>query len=112
MQIEMRKEGKVLIIKLLEKRLDANIAMDFKREMEKRINDGNTWIVLDLAQAEFMDSSFLFIIVSSLRLLWRNGKIVIAGAGESVKNLLRLTKMDRVFQMFNDADGAVTDLAN
>lgn len=100
-----------MVVRILEKRLDARTAIEFKESIEKIVREGNQWIVLNIGAGEFMDSSFLFVLVSSLRLIWRDGCIVISDAGDTVKSLLTLTKMDKVFQMFADEETAVKFLS-
>jgi anti-sigma B factor antagonist len=111
MNLEDRKEGEVLIIKPIEKRLDASVAVDFKEKVAELIKSGNELIVLDLSEVNFMDSSGLGAIVSSLKTLGRKGELVISGIQETVMQLFKLTRMDRVFRIFKDEKEAVSALS-
>jgi len=111
MKIEGRKEKAILIVKPVEKRLEASVAVEFKRKMAEFINAGNELIVLDLSEVEFMDSSGLGAIVSSLKTLGRKGDLVICEICEEVMRLFQLTRMDRVFQTFPGKEEAIAALS-
>jgi anti-sigma B factor antagonist len=101
----------VLVVKPLEKRLDAYLSADFKSGMISRIGSGNTRIVLDLSQVEFVDSSGLGAIISVLKTLGDTGELALSGMRPNVMSLCRLTRMDRVFQIFGSEQEAVKKLS-
>jgi anti-sigma B factor antagonist len=107
MNIDNKKICEILVVKPLEKRIDASLATDFKGKMIDWINAGNKRILLDLAEVEFVDSSGLGAIVSSLKTIGSEGDLVICGAREAVMNLFRLTRMNRVFQIFSSEEEAL-----
>ncbi|MES2767357.1 MAG: STAS domain-containing protein [Bacteroidota bacterium] len=111
MNIETKKVQDVLVVKPAEKRLDAKVAVSFKEAMVEFINTGSTLIVLDLSGVDFVDSSGLGAIVSSLKVLGRKGDIVIAGVGTSVLQMFSLTRMDKVFKMFPTQEEALQALS-
>jgi len=110
MQFEESDSGDILIIKPLGKRIDATTSADFKGKMLDRINGGRRRIVLDLSEAEFIDSSGLGAIVSSLKAIGNEGDLVICSVRESVMSLFRLTRMNRVFSMFDGREEAIRSL--
>lgn len=111
MQFKDRKQGDILIVKLMEKRLDASTAVDFKKRMSEFIDNGNDQIVLDLSEVDFMDSTGLGSIVSILKMIGRKGDLVLTGIRETQMVLLKLTRMDRVFQMFGNEEEAIAFLS-
>lgn len=110
MQLDQRKAGDALIVTPLEDRLDARIATDFKEQMSELIASGNTKIILDLSKVEFIDSSGLGAIVSTLKRMGGRGELVVCGLQESTMTLFKLTRMDRVFQVVADETQAVSAL--
>ncbi len=110
MQLDQRRAGNALIVTPLEDRLDARIATDFKELMTELIASGNTKIVLDLSKVEFIDSSGLGAIVSSLKRMGGRGELVVCGLQETTMTLFKLTRMDRVFQIFDSEQPAVSAL--
>ena len=107
MQIEDRQEGNVLIVKPLEQALDAYAAPGFRDRMGELIQQGHRAIVLDLGDVNFLDSTGLGAIVSSLKRLDGQGVMVICGVHEMVMDVFRLTRMDRVFPIVASADEAL-----
>ncbi|MBP6941295.1 MAG: STAS domain-containing protein [Syntrophorhabdaceae bacterium] len=111
MHLESVKTGGVLIVKPSEKRIDASVATEFKGKMVDWINEGNTKIILDLVNVDFIDSSGLGAIVSSLKAIGGNGDLVISGLQETVMGLFRLTRMNKVFQIFSSEQEAIQALS-
>jgi anti-sigma B factor antagonist len=107
MQLQQKTTGDVLIVVPLEKRIDAATATEFKERMGHWIDSGNHRIVLNLGEVDFIDSSGLGAIVSGLKKIGTNGNLVICAVRETVMSLFRLTRMNRVFEIFPTEDEAV-----
>ena len=103
--------GEILTVKPLEKRIDASSSANFKGHMVDWVNEGKHHIVLDLSEVDFIDSSGLVAIVSVLKIIGPGGDLVICGMTETVMNLFRLTRMNRVFQIFSSRETAVNTLS-
>ncbi len=112
MQLDTRKEDDVLVVICLEDRMDAKVAVGFREEMARLIDDGNKLIVLDVSNVSFIDSSGLGSIVSSLKMIGRDGNLAVAGAKDTILDMFRLTRMDRVFQMFTSEEEAIKTLSS
>ena len=111
MQFEERQEQEVLVVRPLERRLDAAVTQEFKQHMSARVQAGHRRIALDLGEVEFVDSSGLGSIISLLKAVGENGNVVVFGAGTSVAALFRLTRMDRIFPMLANLEEALLALA-
>lgn len=107
MRLLKKKDGKIILVKPDETKLDAGVAEIFKTEMATMIDDGNRFFVLDLGNVDFMDSSFLGAIISSLKRIGEGGNIAILGASSNVTRLFKLTKLDQVFPMFDNENEAI-----
>ena len=112
MLFEEKKVGEILVVEVLDQRLDARVALEFKQQMHHLISQGNHSIVIALNRVDFIDSSGLGAIVSSLKTLGRGGDMAIAGTREAVRCLFKLTRMDKVFRMYNTTEEAVSDFHN
>lgn len=110
MQLQNRNEGKVLVLKLLDERLDVNIADEFKDEILEFISAGSEAIVLTLSQVNFIDSSGLGAIVSGLKAIGGRGSMVISDASEPIQTVFKLTRMDKAFRIFDSENEAVAFL--
>lgn len=111
MELEERKEGHLLIIKLLEKRLDETITAEFKETVAGWVKRGNQSIVLNLSEVHFMDSSGLGSIIACMKMVVPTGEFALCGMRETVLNLFRITKMDKLFKIFPDEKEAVRALS-
>ncbi len=105
MNIETQKSGDTLVVCLKEKRLDSSISQDFESTIKKWIADNETRILLDFENVNFVDSAGMGSIVSCLKNLKTNGSegyLVLAGINEHVRSLFELTRMDRVFRIYQN----------
>jgi anti-sigma B factor antagonist len=107
MQMEDRQVGAVLVVKPVEQALDAYAASGFREKLAGFIQGGHRQIVLDLGAVQFLDSTGLGAIVSTLKRLDGDGVMVICNAGEMVMDVFRLTRMDRVFPIVRTLEEAV-----
>ena len=65
-------------------------------------------IVIDLDEVDFIDSSGLGSLVSCLRLVNKeNGDIRLSSLQDQIRALVELTRLHRVFQIFDDCDTAI-----
>lgn len=97
----------VLVLKPASRRIEASTSSDFKSTVAEWIKKGHRRIVLDLAGIDFIDSSGLGAIISSLKSVGDGGDLVLCNISEQVMNLFRLTRMNRVFAIFDSREKAV-----
>ncbi len=108
MLIEDRMEGDTLVVKLLETRLDAHVAVSFKDKMAEYIDAGHTNIILNLGATEFIDSSGLGSIVSALKRQGAKGSFILCELQDTTMSMFKLTRMDKVFSI-HDTEQAALD---
>jgi anti-sigma B factor antagonist len=100
----------VLVVRVTERRLDASKAPEFKNQIVALTEGEVNRLVLDLTQVDFIDSSGLGVIVSCLKRLGPSGNLAIAGANGAVRRLFTLTRMDRIFSLFDTPQAAVDQM--
>jgi anti-sigma B factor antagonist len=110
MRFEENKIGDVLVTKVLDSRIAADVAPRFKAQLAEYMTQGNRSIVLDLGAVTFIDSSGLGALVSSLKSMGKDGDLVVCGASGAVASMFKLTRMDKVFRMYPNTEEAVTAL--
>ncbi len=110
MDINTATAGEFLVVSPQGERLDAHAAVSFKEAMSQFISDGNSRIVLDLGQITFIDSSGLGAIVTTLKRIGADGKLVVAGLTDKTRSIFELTRMDRVFDIHTSLEGALESL--
>ncbi len=111
MQLKHSNINDVLIVRPLEKRIDASTASEFKQKMGEWIDSGNRRIVLNLSEVDFIDSSGLGAIISGFKKIDNDGRLVICVVKESVMSLFRLTRMNRVFDIYASEGEALEALS-
>ena len=107
MEIEHRKQGDAIIVNILSNRLDAQGADEFKEKMSGLISDGNQCIILDISRVDFVDSSGLGAMVSVFKVIGEDGEMVISGPSEAAMRMFKLTRMNRVFRIFDNEEDAI-----
>lgn len=79
-----------------------------KPMMIKRIDEGYRKIVIDLTACEFMDSTFLGVLVNALRRVAKlGGDLRLVGFKPAVQAMFELTRLFRVFESYSDLHEAV-----
>jgi anti-sigma B factor antagonist len=110
MRFEERKIGDVFVAKVLESRIAADIAARFKSDLIEYVTNGHRKFVLDLSEITFIDSSGLGALIASLKVIGDDGEIALCGAREAVSSMFKLTRMNKVFRMFNTPEEAAAAL--
>lgn len=80
----------------------------FKRSVAEWIGSGVDWIIIDLAEVPLMDSSALGTIIAAyLRLREKNGKLVLINAQKSILDVLAITKLNSLFEIYDNMQAAL-----
>ena len=87
-------------------RIDAAVAIQFKDAMRAVTEGGPSRIILDLGEVDFVDSSGLGAIVAAMKLLGARRKLDLAALRPDVDKVFRLTRMDRVFDIYQTVEQA------
>lgn len=105
--MQVTKEGDITVI-ATDERLDAVLAPQLKEEVAKLVDNGNRKLVIDLKKTQFIDSSGCGALVASLRVLVKNsGDMKIARPSGQAKSLFELTRLHKVFEIYEDMDEAL-----
>lgn len=107
MQIQNNKAGDVITVQI-DDRLEADTVQEFRDAMSQLASEGKIKIVLDLGKVSFIDSSGLGGIVSILRQFRQNdGDIKLARITDSIRPLIEIVRLHRVFDIYDSAEEAV-----
>ena len=98
MKIKSSQKGNDLSLKVLEKRIDSGNSAQLKAEFLVLLENNVTNIEVDLSEVQSCDSSGL----SALLMLQRHivqaeGSITLLNCHENILKLIKITKLDRVF---------------
>jgi len=106
--MEMRQEtiNHVAVLSL-EGRLDASSAKDVKEKVSSLSRENQVNLVIDMAGVDFIDSSGLGSLVSSLRTVNKlGGDIKISALQDQVRSVFELTRLHRIFGIYDDRTAA------
>jgi anti-sigma B factor antagonist len=100
---------KVLSILVLEDRIDAASAIQFKEQMRDLTQTAHSRVVLDLARVKFLDSSGLGAIVAVKKLLGPDRALELSSLTPTVEKVFRLTRMDTIFTIHPSHEAAIAN---
>jgi len=106
MEFETIQNGAITHLKMKQTRLDAAQAIGFKEAVRAISDDGADYILLDMSNVAFMDSSGLGALVSVMKYMGAEKKFEITGLTPVVEKVFKLTRMDEVFRVHNSVDDA------
>jgi anti-anti-sigma factor len=82
--------------------LSATEAIEFQQQLNAAVlSDESTHLLVDLGKVELIDSTGLMALVSALTTAQRlNKRLGLCAVSHSVRMILELTQLDRVFEIF------------
>ena len=107
MNFHTEKVGDILVVELPGKNLDASSSQEFKRDISP-ILEGNVKVVFEMARLEFVDSSGCGALLSCLKKVkGQNGELKICGLQDRVSDLLKLMRLERIFDIKLSREDAI-----
>lgn len=87
--------------------LDVYNSPKLRDELSTLIDSGSSKVIIDMRGVEFMDSSGLGVLVSALRRLRDGGGILrLVGTQPSLKRVLAITGLDKLFALYPEVEAA------
>jgi anti-sigma B factor antagonist len=97
-----------VMILTIKGRLDASNSTELKTKISSLIDENKKSILVDMSGVDFVDSSGLGSLVTCLRSVAQaEGKLKITSLQHNPKNLFETTRLDRVFEIFDDRKSAL-----
>lgn len=106
MNIQVSTQPNVAVIEVAG-RIDSNNANQFGDALNNVIAQNHNQLVLDLAGVDYMSSAGLREIVAAAKKLQGKGELRLAQPSERVREVLEMTGLDSVFQIFPSQAEAV-----
>ena len=107
MHLQSETIGDCLVLTVLDERIDAGTAIQFKEDMRKAIGDSSDRVILDLKPVDSIDSSGLGAIVSVMKLMGPDRTLELAGLSTKVQTVFRLTRMESVVTIHPSREAAL-----
>lgn len=84
---------------------------EFEGRLEQIASDRTESLILDLSDVEYMDSTTLGVLVGALhRLKSENRELVLVNPRERIASLLRVAKLDSLFEIYGTVEEAVASI--
>lgn len=103
MQLATESTAAGLVVQVLENRIDAACAIEFKEAVREAAERPGSPVILDLARVGFLDSSGLGAVVAVMKLLGPERPLQLAAVQPNVAKVFRLTKMDSIFTILPES---------
>ncbi len=102
------KSAGILVITVIIRRATSQISDILKVKLTREVEKGNKFIVVDLSNVEFTDSSFLGALLAAHKFAVRhNGNIRVCGLVPQVKNVFEVTHLNKILMVYDDVDKAI-----
>lgn len=89
-----------------------NTVEALRHEMRSQIEQSGRQLILDLTNVPLLDSSALGAIIATLQALKKSdGRLVLLNPQEAVQNVLEVTRLDSVLEIYQDEADAVNALS-
>ena len=111
MKFSIDKQDNYTIFSLLEPKLNALIAPEVKTRFALMNSEGDRYIIFDLSQVSFVDSSGLSAILTGHRLCENaDGLFVLAMPSENVQRLIAISQLTDVLNVADTMDEALNSV--
>jgi anti-sigma B factor antagonist len=108
MEITTREDGRVTILTVSGDLVIGEPESMFKKTVTRLLEEGQIYLLVDLKDVSFLDSSGLGALVRALTNSQKEGgQTKLLNAGPQVRKLLEMTKLDSVFELHDDLERAV-----
>ena len=109
MKTEVTDHGDAQVIKILNDRVDAAIAIQFKDHIRDLTEATVGRVIIDMSNVNFLDSSGLGAVVSMMKFLGPDRKLELAALTPTVIKVFRLTRMDTVITLHDVLEDAFSN---
>ena len=104
---QSRHTSRTATIITIEGKMNTVSAPETRAQLGTVVMDGGARLVLDLSGVTYVDSTALSVLVSTLKLARKEGgDLVLLGPTPPVRSLLEVTRLDRIFHIFEDEESA------
>ena len=108
MQYSFSIEKDILLVVINETRATVDFSTEMKEDLINKIENNNKNVIIDLDAVEFVDSSFLGALVAGLKkATMMSGDLKIVGLQAPVKAMFELTRLYRIFDIFETVEDAL-----
>jgi len=105
-------ENEIVVLELSGKIMGGPDAATLNEKLHDLVESGNTRVVADLSNVNWMNSSGLGILINALTTI-RNagGDLKLASVTDKIKSLLKITKLLTVFNTYDSTEDAINSFS-
>lgn len=107
MKVNWKKKGTVLLIELVG-RVDTTTAREFETQLFKTIANGETHLVFDFSQVEYITTNGLRLLLCAFKEVTAvNGRMVFHSLNDRVRRIFEIGGLTMVFRIYETREDAV-----
>lgn len=107
-----KKDG-VVVVKFLFSELSLKEADEIKQELYELISGHDRKFIISMEKCAFLSSSVLGMVVQvAAKVHEKSGRIVLCNMSEAVRALFKITRLERIFNIYNSEEEAVRSFSN
>ncbi len=109
MELKIQEDGRVTVVSVSGDLVIGEPETQFKKAIACLLEEGKVDLLIDCSGLRFVDSTGLGALVRALTTAQNEGgRTKLFGVGPHLRKLLELTKLDAVFETFDDREQAVS----
>jgi len=102
----------IIIEKINLSRATCREAEEFRNFIDVDINSDNVNYIINMERCEYIDSTFLGILINTLKRIEKgNGKIKFVAVHDTIKLILAITRIAEIFDIYEDNETALKSYA-
>ncbi len=107
LKIDTHVNGQVALLSI-EGEVDMYSSPEARKAIMELVKQKIPKLIVDLQGVSYMDSSGVATLIEGLQMCHKyNGKLLIAGLRDNVREVFELTRLDKIFQIYQDVDTAM-----
>lgn len=111
MKFVIEQDDNIVVFTLKENRLDSTVAPDVKAELLIVCQPNIEALIMDLSRVDYADSTGLSCLLLAHRQLKEHeAPVILVGVREPVRNLLRISQMEWLFEFYETIEQAFADM--
>ena len=112
MDFTITEKNGITILNLNGKIMGGPEATEINEKINQLIDSDNKKIIIDLVNVDWMNSSGLGILIGAVTVLKNSdGCLCLINVSDRIKNLLKITKLDTVFNIYDNFDEAAASIS-
>lgn len=107
-KIDVRPKGNNITLIVLNGEIGTETVNQFKDRIDQIVSDGNTRLVMDFQDVNYLNSMGLGVVAATLKKVKKTkGDLKLLNLSPAVQELFELTRLTKVFEIFDSEEAAV-----